>query len=117
MVHRRYGDVKTMITMANVSISVMHHVVTKEFEQRPGGGIAQQWGKGEGWPEWSGGIAAMYATEITANHMMAEFESSDKYDVHGDSDARVSEVRVWLDWKAEQCFACGHDEDEGGRPE
>ncbi len=87
-----YGDAETMITMANATIAVMHHIITKEFEQLPGGGIKQQFLKGEGWPEWSAGIAAMYATEIVANHMLAEFESSTKYDEHGDSPKPVSEV-------------------------
>eukprot|EP00955_Chlamydomonas_euryale_P086491 364218-Chlamydomonas_euryale.AAC.11 len=36
----------------------------QEFEQKPEGGVAQKWFEGEGFPFWSAGIAAMYATEV-----------------------------------------------------
>eukprot|EP00798_Chlamydomonas_sp_ICE-L_P016435 gene16435-22652_t len=80
-----YGDVASLVTMATYSIPVLYHIITQEFEQLPEGGLAQQWRQGEGWPTWSGGIAALYATEITANHMFQDFEASRKYDTNGDS--------------------------------
>jgi hypothetical protein len=37
----RYGRVQDLITMANLSIPIMHHILTKEFAQKPGGGLKQ----------------------------------------------------------------------------
>jgi hypothetical protein len=53
------ADAATICAFANYSIPVLHHIITEEFEQLPGGGIAQKWSQGEGWPLWSAGIAAM----------------------------------------------------------
>eukprot|EP00195_Chlamydomonas_chlamydogama_P006615 CAMPEP_0202903444 /NCGR_PEP_ID=MMETSP1392-20130828/24466_1 /ASSEMBLY_ACC=CAM_ASM_000868 /TAXON_ID=225041 /ORGANISM="Chlamydomonas chlamydogama, Strain SAG 11-48b" /LENGTH=389 /DNA_ID=CAMNT_0049590625 /DNA_START=8 /DNA_END=1177 /DNA_ORIENTATION=+ len=86
------GDASTILTMANYSISVMYHIVKNEFPQLPTGGIAQRWNQGEGWPEWSAGIAAMYATEIAVNHMVKEFDSTDLMDAHGDTTKSVHQV-------------------------
>lgn len=57
-----------------------------------GGGIKQKWGAGEGWPEWSAGIAALYATEVTANHMLSDIEHSRQLDEHGDSELSLAAV-------------------------
>lgn len=54
---------------------------------------AQNWGGGEGWPEWSGGMGALYATELTANHMFEEIEHSKKLDEHGASPP------CWVAWE------------------
>lgn len=58
------GPTQSIIDMANRSLSVLHHILTEEFEQLPGGGVKQQYMKGEGFPLWSAGMAAMYATEV-----------------------------------------------------
>ncbi|GAX80048.1 hypothetical protein CEUSTIGMA_g7487.t1 [Chlamydomonas eustigma] len=86
------GEPATIIAMANYTIPVMHHIITKEFEQLPGGGIAQKWYQGEGFPLWSAGMAAMYATEIVANHFVDRFESTYLMDMHGDSNLTTDEV-------------------------
>ena len=65
--NRWVGTPAVIIAMANLTIPVLYHIITKEFEQLPGyGGIKQKWYQGEGFPLWSAGMAAMYATGV--NH-------------------------------------------------
>lgn len=90
------GDAATIIDMANRTIPVLHHIITREFEQLPEGGIKQQWLKGEGFPLWSAGMAAMYATELIANHFIEHFDSTLLMDMHADSSLSVDEVRVGI---------------------
>lgn len=49
----RYGEVGSVIALGNASIPVMHHIVTKEFEQKPGGGIKQVSPTSFGCDAWS----------------------------------------------------------------
>ncbi len=80
------GDPLTVVAMANATIGVMHHIITKEFEQAPGGGLVQKWyqvsvqvtclplnsslggiifsflRQGEGFPLW---IAGMVSCELS----------------------------------------------------
>ncbi|KAG1665442.1 hypothetical protein FOA52_005784 [Chlamydomonas sp. UWO 241] len=86
------GDADTIFELGNRTIPVLYHILTKEFEQVPGGGVAQKFLEGEGWPTWCAGIAAMYATEIVANAQVEAFNVSDRMDVHGDSGWAVDEV-------------------------
>jgi hypothetical protein len=81
------GPTQSIIDMANRSLSVLHHILTREFEQLPGGGVKQKYLKGEGFPLWSAGMAAMYATELVANHFIQDdgFTSTLMMDHHGDS--------------------------------
>ena len=52
----------------------------------------QNWLAGEGWPEWSAGMAALYASELAANHLFDDFEASNKLDEHGDG----GQLACWL---------------------
>lgn len=47
---------------------------------------------GEGFPLWSAGMAAMYATEIVANHFLDGFISTFMMDMHADSLLSTQEV-------------------------
>eukprot|EP01026_Neomeris_dumetosa_P009893 TRINITY_DN13498_c0_g1_i1.p1 TRINITY_DN13498_c0_g1~~TRINITY_DN13498_c0_g1_i1.p1 ORF type:complete len:148 (+),score=30.56 TRINITY_DN13498_c0_g1_i1:3-446(+) len=87
-----YGETQQIIAMANFSLPVLYHVITHEFPQLPGGGIAQKWQQGEGWPLWGAGVAALYATEIAANHLVDEFDTDLRMDSHGDASAGIDEV-------------------------
>ncbi len=87
-----YGDVRSMVHFANLSIPIMHHIYARHFEHKPEGGLVQQWGSGEGWPEWSGGGIAMYATEVAANHIFDSIERTGRMDHHSDTADSVLEV-------------------------
>ena len=63
LIDRWVGTPDLIVAMANLTIPVLHHIITNEFEQLPdNGGIKQKWWTGEGFPQWSAGMAAMYAT-------------------------------------------------------
>jgi hypothetical protein len=87
-----YGDAQSLLRLANLSIPVMHHIYSRHFEHRPEGGLVQAWGSGEGWPEWSGGGIAMYATELAANHAFERIERTETLDHHSDTQASVHEA-------------------------
>jgi hypothetical protein len=58
----RYGDARTVIALASLSLPIIFHLITQEFDQMPGGGIAQVGGgggpvaAGGGWVEGRGGV-------------------------------------------------------------
>ena len=80
------GPTRSILEMANRSLSVLYHILTEEFEQLPCGGVKQNYMKGEGFPLWSAGMGAMYATELIANHFIEpDFTSTLMMDHHGDS--------------------------------
>lgn len=54
---------------------------------------------GEGFPLWSAGMAAMYATEIVTNHFMVDFTSTLMMDMHADSSLSTQEVGKHLHLK------------------
>ena len=129
------GTPATIIAMANMTIPVLYHIIKREFEQLPGGGLVQKWYQGmseechtvvhiglslmsvmevflsitctellrnifviagEGFPLWSAGMAAMYATEIVANHFMVDFTSTLMMDMHADSSLSTQEVGIYF---------------------
>ncbi|GIM08485.1 hypothetical protein Vretimale_12492 [Volvox reticuliferus] len=80
-----YGDVATLIAVANASIPLVYHLLDREFGGEPDGSWRRKWAAGEGWPLWSKDMAVMYATDLVLNHLVETFHISQKYDVHGDS--------------------------------
>ncbi|KAG2434028.1 hypothetical protein HXX76_007757 [Chlamydomonas incerta] len=81
-----YGDVRTLVALAQASLPVVHHLLDAEFDTHADGSWIQNWVAGEGWPLWSKDMAVMYAPDIVLNHLVDDFVISNKYDVHGDSE-------------------------------
>ncbi|KXZ55622.1 hypothetical protein GPECTOR_2g1172 [Gonium pectorale] len=81
-----HGDVRSLVALANASLPLVHHLLDSQFAKEPDGSWRQNWAAGEGWPVWSKDMAVMYAADIAINHLVEEFEVSNKYDVHADTE-------------------------------
>ncbi|EFJ49442.1 hypothetical protein VOLCADRAFT_117238 [Volvox carteri f. nagariensis] len=80
-----YGDVATLIAVANASLPLVYYLLDREYDKNPDGSWRRNWAAGEGWPLWSKDLAVMYAPDLVINHMLEHVTISRKYDVHGDS--------------------------------
>ncbi len=52
--------------------------------------LSQAWHKGEGWPQWSAGMAALYATSLVAASVLNTFDTTLAMDAHTDSDGLLA---------------------------
>jgi len=88
-----YGDLPTLMALSEKMVPILDYMISETWPQKEDGvGPSPAWRTGEGWPEWSVGIAALYAGELAANDLGFPYEINDKFDVWSDKSLPMKDV-------------------------
>eukprot|EP01125_Pyxidicula_operculata_P022249 TRINITY_DN898_c1_g2_i2.p1 TRINITY_DN898_c1_g2~~TRINITY_DN898_c1_g2_i2.p1 ORF type:complete len:187 (-),score=28.56 TRINITY_DN898_c1_g2_i2:239-799(-) len=101
-----YGPSKIVQTCANLSMSVMYHISTKEFTKLEKSSDFA--GMAKNWPEWHYGVLTLYAGQIAVNHcaaMVGYKNVPDQLDYRTDSNSPIAEHAHLHAWQGGGRFA------------